>query len=38
MEKRAEKVSDIVERLAVGLAESGAVPIPELVRALERAA
>jgi len=38
MEQRAEKVSDLVERLAVGLAESGAVPIPELIRALERAA
>ncbi|KAA1379922.1 hypothetical protein [Aeromicrobium fastidiosum] len=38
MDNRVEKVSDAVERLAVSLAESGAVPVPELIRALERAA
>lgn len=38
MNDTGEKLSDVVERLVLSLAESGAVPIPELVRALERAA
>lgn len=33
-----ESISAAVERLAMALGEAGAVPVPELVRALERAA
>lgn len=35
---RGESISAAVERLAMALGEAGAVPVPELVRALERAA
>lgn len=35
---RGESISVALERLALSLGESGAVPVPELVRALERAA
>lgn len=33
-----ESISEALERLALALGENGAVPLPELVRALERAA
>ncbi|MBM9464096.1 hypothetical protein JL108_11605 [Aeromicrobium sp. YIM 150415] len=35
---RADSISAALERLALTLGDSGAVPVPELVRALERAA
>ncbi|WP_216892291.1 hypothetical protein [Nocardia alni] len=38
MEDSGRQISEAVERLALTLGESGAVPIAELVRALERAA
>lgn len=38
MDEREHKISDAVEHLALTLGESGAVPVAELVRALERAA
>lgn len=38
MEEREHKISDAMEHLALTLGESGAVPVAELVRALERAA
>lgn len=38
MDDKEDKISDALERLALTIGESGAVPVPELVRALERAA
>ena len=38
MDDKGSKISAALEQLALSLGESGAVPVPELVRALERAA